>query len=614
MENSNEKPRYGLWSCVGYMVNLAWLQCKSVLWLVVAVSVCAVLTSCAGLFAVPMILSSIETKVPLSQLLMLIGTFSIALMGLRALTDYINMNTMFGRIDVRGRVMMSLLEKTMTTSYPNLEKQDFLRLSKKASQSISMNSEATEQIWTTLSELLRDVLGFAVYLTLISALDLRMVVAIGGMTILGFLVTKRINEWGYRHRDVEAGYVQKMDYISAKSTDYTLAKDVRVFQMAGWLKDIFVSAMSLYRNFKSREMRVYIWADVFDLLIALLRNGIAYWMLISMVLNGELSAPQFLLYFTAIGGIANWLSGIMQSISTLHKQGQSLSNVRECLAYPDPFTFEGGESPCLAPDQPCEIELREVSFRYPGAKSDTIHALNLVIKPGERLAVVGLNGAGKTTLVKLICGFLDPTAGSVLLNGKDIRQYNRADYYKAFSAVFQDFSVLASSIAENISQRLDDCDMALAEDCARKAGLMAKVDSLPNGLLTNLGKEVYEDGIILSGGETQLLMLARALYKNAPIVVLDEPTAALDPIAESRIYDNYRSLTEGRTSIYISHRLSSTRFCDRIILIDNGGIAEVGTHDELIGCGGRYAELFEIQSRYYQEGAQEYGAEQEAFA
>ena len=201
-----------------------------------------------------------------------------------------------------------------------------------------------------------------------------------------------------------------------------------------------------------------------------------------------------------------------------------------------------------------------------------------------------------------MCGFYDPTEGRVLLNGSDIRMYNRADYYSMFSAVFQNFSLLAATIAVNVAQNDREINMDRVRACADKAGLLKKIESLPDGFNTYLNREIYDNAIMLSGGETQRLMLARALYKDAPFVILDEPTAALDPIAESEMYQKYNEMTKGKSSVYISHRLASTRFCDRIIYIENSMIREEGTHEELIRRGGRYAELFEVQSQYYQEG------------
>jgi ATP-binding cassette subfamily B protein len=317
-----------------------------------------------------------------------------------------------------------------------------------------------------------------------------------------------------------------------------------------------------------------------------------------------LSAAQFVLYFNTVGVFAGGIGGIFGGFAALRKQSLDISAVREFLDYPEPFLFEGGTP--LTPDVNAsyQIELRDVSFRYSEAQRDTLSHIDLTIRAGEKLAIVGLNGAGKTTLIKLICGLLDPTEGEVLLNSTNIKTYNRRDYYRLFSAVFQDFSLLDVTIAENITQTDEDINIGRVKHCVRQAGLAEKIDSLPSGFNTHLGK-VYEDGVELSGGEVQRLMLARALYKNAPIIVLDEPTAALDPIAESGIYGKYNELTDGRTSLYISHRLASTRFCDRIILLADSGITEEGTHDALIAKGGRYAELFEIQSRYYREGVRD---------
>ena len=332
-----------------------------------------------------------------------------------------------------------------------------------------------------------------------------------------------------------------------------------------------------------------------------MRNGIVYFFLIGAVLKGEVSAAQFVLYFNTVNVFTSGIGKIMTDLAALRKQSLDICAVREFLDYPETFKMEEGIPITPNLNIPYQIKLQDVSFRYPEAEKNTLSHINLTIRPGEKLAIVGSNGAGKTTLIKLICGFLDPTEGKVLLNDTDIRTYNRRDYYRLFSAVFQDFSVLDVTVAENIAQTDENINMELMKRCIDQARLTERIDRLPNGVETHIGK-VFEDGVNLSGGELQRLMLARALYKNAPIIVLDEPTSALDPIAESEIYNKYSELTDGRLAIYISHRLASTRFCDRIILIAEGGIDEEGTHDELIARNGHYADLFEIQSRYYREG------------
>lgn len=520
---------------------------------------------------------------------------------LSAAKSYFSSCTQFKQTEVRMYIAAMIQNKILTMSYPNIENQGVRKKMDKAIMLISNNKASTQLIWSTLTDLLKNVVLFVIGLSLLTMLDPLLIIAVLSTTIASFFISNHLNGWGYRHRDEESEYSRRMNYLSYKSRDYTLAKDIRIFGMRNWMEDVYASTLRLIRSFAARGERVYILSNVADVIFTFMRNGVVYLFLINAVLQGELSAALFVLYFNTVGVFTGGIGGILSCFATLRKQSLDISAIREFMDYPETFLFEGGT--LLTPDLNAsyQIELRDVSFCYPEAQNYTLSNINLTIHAGEKLAIVGLNGAGKTTLIKLICGFLDPTEGVVLLNNTNIKTYNRRDYYRLYSAVFQDFSQLDLTIAENITQIDEDIDNERMKHCVRQAGLAEKIDSLPKRFDTHLGK-VYEDGIELSGGEVQRLMLARALYKNAPIIVLDEPTAALDPIAESDIYGKYNELTGGRTSLYISHRLASTRFCDRIILLADNSIAEEGTHNALITRGGRYAELFEIQSRYYQEG------------
>lgn len=598
------KPKYNLFQNSFFMISLAWKKQKSVIFLCLILAVLFVASNLVGLFIAPTVLGAIQSAVPLNELITLILMFAAALIIVNAAISYFSTNTLFGRIEIRLELVRSIHEKYMITSYPNTENDEVKKKLDKATMSVSSNQQATEAIWNTLTELLKNIIGFCIYLFLLISMNPIVIAIVVITTIAGFFINKYINNWGYRHRDEEAEYSLKMNYVSEKAGDYTAAKDIRIFGMRKWLEDIYKSSYRLYHSFIVRGERVYIWANIVDIILTFLRNGFAYIFLINMVINDGLSASQFLLYFSAIGGFTAWIGGIFTEFSTLRSQSLDISTVREFIEYPEMFSFENGEA--LQPDttKQYKLELRNVTFRYPEAEKNTLEKVNLTINPGEKLAIVGLNGAGKTTLVKLLCGFYDPTEGEVLLNGENIKKYNRRDYYNHFSAVFQNFSLLAITIAGNIAQTDENIDMVKVISCAQRAGIAKAIDNFPKKYETNISKKVYEDGTELSGGETQRLMLARVLYKDAPIIILDEPTAALDPIAESDIYNKYNDLAGGRTSIYISHRLASTRFCDRIILIDNNVIAEEGTHDELIKIKGKYANLFEIQSRYYKEDAE----------
>ena len=602
-DRTKNKPRYNLWQNSGFMIALAWRHRKSVLGLIIAAVLLAVAGSLLSLFVTPAILQAVEQSVPLPEMLRLILLFSAGILIVASLASYVKTNSFFGRMGLRRMLGSAITIKMARTSYPNVESKDFRKKYETALNAIISNRSPGEAIWETLYDILRGIIGFIIYLLILSVLELWIIAVVLLTTSLSFFVTNHINGWGYRNRDESAEYHRRMNYAVDSAEKVALAKDVRIFGMGPWIKDIFESAHSLFHNFATRREKVHIWGNVVDMALALARNGIAYVYLIYLTINQDLPAALFLLYFTAVGGFTQWVNTILNGFSQLHKQSLDLSAMREYLGHFETFKFDDGEAICPDSSMPYELELRDVTFRYPGAQKDIIANVNLKIAAGERLAIVGLNGAGKTTLVKLLCGLYDPIAGQVLLNGQDIRKYNRRDYYRHFSAVFQDFSVLGVSIADNIAQdsKVDSERLAYA---AELAGLTEKINSLSEKFETKITKDIYDYGIQLSGGETQRLMLARALYKDAPIIILDEPTAALDPIAEADLYRKYNDLTSGRTSIFISHRLASTRFCDRIILLDEGGVIEEGSHESLASQGGRYAELFEIQSHYYRGGGE----------
>ncbi len=236
-------------------------------------------------------------------------------------------------------------------------------------------------------------------------------------------------------------------------------------------------------------------------------------------------------------------------------------------------------------------------------KKQVFKNLNLEIKAGEKIALVGVNGAGKTTLVKLLCGMYDPDAGEILINGINRNEFPRKEIYRLFSAVFQEQFVMPCTLGENIAMdKRDNIDAERVWEALSKAGLKEFFNSKDITLKTYMGKDIMKDGINLSGGQQQRLLLARALYKDAPVLVLDEPTAALDPVAESEVYNNYNKYSKGKTALFISHRLASTKFSDRIIMLENGKIIEEGSHNELMGLNGKYAEMFHVQSNYYEKG------------
>ena len=604
----HEKPKYNLWQNSWYMVKLAWRYSKSVLAICIILAAATTGETVVQLLIAPGILQKLELRASLPQLLGAIAIFTGALILFAAAKEYFDLNKLFGRVTVRIKLIEAIAEKMAQTSYENLLDTAFLQRKERASSACDDNQSPAESIWLTWTNILANLLGFAVYLALLSSLSPLLILVVIATTAAGYFVSRKVNQFGYLHREEEAAYTAEMRYVKRTVTSRAFAKDIRIFGLKPWLMEVWQKSFQLYESFLRRREKHYFLTNLADFLLSLLRNGIAYAYLLHLTLTEGLSASTFLLYFTAASGFTQWITGILEQFTTLSKASLEISVVREFLEWPEGFQLTGGDPIPDAVNGTYELQLEHVTYRYPGAAEDTIHDLSLTLHRGEKVALVGLNGAGKTTLVKLLCGFLDPTQGTVRLNGVDIRKLNRRAYYKLFSAVFQEFSLLEATVAENVAQQVEGIDEEKVWQCLQNAGLSDAVRALPQGLKTHLGRSIYDNGTELSGGQTQRLMLSRALYRDGAVLVLDEPTAALDPITESEIYLKYSEMTQGKTSLFISHRLASTRFCDRIILLENGSIAEEGSHEALLQAGGSYAKLFSVQRRYYEEGGESHGA------
>ena len=602
-----QKPKYNLLQNMRYIFHNSWNLDKTLILFTFGTAILNLCQTIVQLFIAPMILQKVEQNVPLDELLFTILVFCVLLLTLAGLIGYLTNEELDYalRAHLMNHFTVLATKKACTTSYPNTLRANYWETCTRSFDCIGNYDHGCSYMIKSVGQIFQAVLGFILYLLLLSDLEPVLLLLVIGTTIIGYFVSRRMSEWGYIHRDESKQYRKTIHYISNEIMANEMPKDIRIFGMQPWLSDIYNSALSLYENFCGRRETKVLIANLIDVVLVVLRNGFAYLYLIQMALEQNISASAFLLYFTAVTGFTNWVTTILEQAIKLHRQNLNTNEYRELLEYPEPFLFEDGLPLIKDLTKEYTITLEDVSFRYPDTEKDTLSHINLTIHSGEKLAIVGLNGAGKTTLVKLVCGFLDPTEGRVLLNGEDIRQFNRRDYYNLFSAVFQDFSRLQASIAANVAQNEHVIDYKKINTCIKKAGLSNKILELPNGLETHLGRLLHDDGTELSGGETQRLMLARALYKDAPMLVLDEPTAALDPIAENDIYLKYNEMTKGRTSLYISHRLASTQFCDRILFLSDGIIAEEGTHQTLRATGGGYAKLFEIQSKYYKEGVSE---------
>ena len=449
--------------------------------------------------------------------------------------------------------------------------------------------------------------GFLLYAFVIgrySLLLLALILLSAVLTTAASLLAKRREAGLEKENDAN---VAALAYLRKVTVDTANGKDIRLYRMDRWLLGEFERAIDRFTELRGKEKAAYMAAGLFGKGLSFLKNLLIYGFLILQMAQGRMAVAEFLIYMGLVSGFDTWLTTFVTSLQDFFHHHITIGKFRdfEEAVADGKWGKWGNETPKRA-GQAHEIRLEQVCFRYPGSEADTIHDLNLTIRPGERLALVGANGAGKTTLVKLFCGLYRPDSGRILLDGQELGELTEGACFREFSVVFQDVFTFSFSLMENVScTEEEETDMDRLRDSLTRAGLKEKVDGLKQGVHTPLNRDLGENGVSLSGGELQKLMLARSLYKGAPVVILDEPTAALDPIAEGEMYEKYDELLQGRTGVFISHRLSSTRFCDRIVFLENGRIAEEGTHEELMEKGGAYAKMFAVQARYYKEGKEE---------
>ena len=588
---------------LSFLVRRAWKTIPSILGFILVLTLVDASSALVNLLVAPMILGCLEARSSLEALILTIAVFAILICLIRGLRRYFETVDFCGRCTFRGNLLGDLSRKSMAMSFPDFINEHNRNLLSRACQTCYDNSLPAEHVWESISTLLSAIAGFLIHLYFISNLKIALALVVGVTAVLSWLIQKRAGKVAYEMNEPLGGLYKKIDYIGSVMESPEYAKDIRIFGLGSWIREVKSKTISAYKAMTNKQESVNCWAGIMDALLAFMRNGIAYAYLITGAVRGEFTASEFLLYFTAFTGFSDWIVAILNGFSSLRKETIELSAVMEYLEISDSFLFDRGIVP--EKGKAHEIRLENVSFRYPGSEKWIIRNMDLTIHEGEKLAVVGQNGAGKSTIVKLITGIYDPTEGRVLLDGTDVRTLDRRKYYDLFSTVFQEYMVMPFTIREAVSNEFGDgSDLDKVREAVEKAGLEDVVESLPEKYGTHLGKEVFLDGMNLSGGQAQRLMLARALYKNGDMLVLDEPTAALDPLAESDIYERYSRMTEGKTSIFISHRLASTRFCDRILFLEHGKIREEGTHEELLEMKGGYADLFEVQARYYREGGE----------
>lgn len=484
----------------------------------------------------------------------------------------------------------------LNMDYENLENDHLRTLNQRVRSNIHVNTFVYELFVPTITNTIR----FAGYLYIIATLHPLLILFLLGLTGIRAIVSKKTEKINYEFEPISAKFSRKQSYLYNTMIGFDWAKEVRINKAAEWLHEKHKNVTEEYLNVYMKQQKKHLLLKIISSLSAFVETFTTYIYCALMAITGSITIGSFSVY---IGAIANFSSSLNAVVQSFIHNSYVMKRIEEYYDYRERITpFHEKTDPVTSPalDTIPSIEFVNVSFRYPNTDFDVLKNISLKIEAGKRLAIVGYNGAGKTTLIKLLCRLYEPTEGEILYNGKNIRDIRYTDYMDILSVVLQDFKLFAFPVWENVvlNRQMDKEYLAY---CIEKCGLQNKMNTLPKGMETSVGREFDEEGIEFSGGEGQKLASARALYKRGKISIMDEPTSALDPLAEYELYNRFDQIIMNNTALYVSHRLASAKFCDRVAVFAGGEIIEEGTHDELMQQNGVYCEMFNKQAEYYRE-------------
>lgn len=595
---------FGVWSNTLYILKKLRQYCPAVIPIALTGIVCGSILSyfwgIFGKYVIDLVQSEGSVTENTEALLKLVLIAGLAAAALTFGNAFSTNKTWYRFIYVRMQVITERIDRALCLNYQMLERPDVLDVHERATQATGGNNNGVEGMMNLMVTLGRNLVTILVTLAAVSVLDWRLVFCLFLLGVLQYLYHRWIIKLDKREVwDKLAPVWRQVNYMSRVTQDFDYAKDVRLFDMSGFLLDKQRQVFAQREERTDHHLDLWYRHTVVTQVLYLIGKALIYAALFYAVLKKGMSIGNFTMYLALAVAFSE---SLQQFLHRFGDYGRASLEVDDFRSFMELDLEEGTDTIPIPQAEEYTIEFHDVSYRYLKAEKDAVSHLNLILHPGEKLAVVGLNGAGKTTMIKLLLRLYDPTQGYVTLNGTDIRRFKREEYYRLFSPVFQDVEIFAFPMAENVSMKTpEDTDRKRAEDVAFEAGLQEKVLSLRKGIDTELLKIVDEEGVDLSGGEKQKLALARALYKAAPVVVLDEPTSALDALAEQQLYERFDHMIGKKAAVYISHRLASTRFCDRVAMFKDGAVVECGSHEELMAKGGEYARMFEVQAQYYQE-------------
>lgn len=619
-----------IWSAFWGYIKYIWKE-KKILYLFGAFFFPAfIIANFMQVYLPKMIIMELEEKRSVVYMgLSVLGLIMVLLLAI-LIREKMSSRLEYGNRQIAQKMQCDYTNKLLYVDYGFLEDKNFLSMRNLAKERVfggeigGQERAMLKDFMQTMVMIIAAVGNVILYLYYLGKLSGLLILFLFAVCLFNLTINIKFlgkNEGKYGQKAADSW--QKLDYVTRKTEDFSMAKDIRLYRMDSWMSDLIKSYLGERLFYKRKELTASGMSGANNAVSI----GIFLSFLLGMVLlrfwNGDIGVSDVVFYANMGPLLFNLVYDNIARGSI--KLFWIITGFQRFQTFMD-YGEDTGRMDVPVQREAPAIVLERVSFSYPGAQKEVLKDIDLRVRPGEKVAIVGVNGAGKTTLMKLICGLLHPTSGRILLNGIDMETMEAEERYAWFSCTFQDVQFLPLSLRENVSQEIGESDSyregaadmkrdnlrgllqkSLDRDgkiwhCLSQAGINQDIEELPEKLDTLLEKNINEGATDFSGGQRQKLILARALYRDAGTLILDEPTAALDALAENEIYEKYAEFARGKTSFFVSHRLSSTRFCDRILLLDGGSIAEEGTHEELLAGKGIYAKMFEMQSKYYQGG------------
>ncbi len=577
-----------------YVLKKTWKYEKAILGILGLQTLVGVFVPWISMYLPVVVLDGISRQITRNMLWFGVAGLIVLLTSCNIVRAYVDASYDTHLMNNKIHYLADLFRKNMELDYAYIESKEGQNRFQYVLHTLTNDAQGITGMLTRLGQLWSSVLSIVLYVGMIAALDIWVVTILIFTSVIHLIFVNLFLKRQHHQKEEGVDIEREINYLFSYIQSEKSHKDIKLYAMQDWLRGK-IHALIQERIRWAQQLTYYnVYIGISDTVLLILRDALAYYCIFQGLFTHQLGISEFTFYFSAITGFSAFISKLSTSIAYISQRSREVDAFREYMELP---VMKGKEA--LPQDHIPQLELQHVSFRYHEEGAEILKDINMIWKPGEKIALVGENGAGKSTLVKLLCGLYRPTSGKIVVDGKELAPEELQTY---FAVAFQDIHILPMTAAENIA--FDQMPQAEKEvqTCIRKVGLE---ETFPD-VNTPVTKLLHKEGKVLSGGQEQRLILARTLYRlmyqGATLLLLDEPTAALDPLAEQAFYRQYEQMTEDRSAIFISHRLASTQFCDRVLVLKEGRIIEEGTHQELLAKKGYYEEMFTIQSQYYKGG------------